>query len=874
MGDMDGDILTVVFTVLECPDNRSSARRDNAYLNSCERVMSTQQFMLGALALRGEEEGEEWGERKGEREVEKGDLMGTGTGQGQGQGGVVKRQEYGNGNQGDQGGTLYHSAAVRTVVDVLSALYIWAEGSHVTLRMLGVRKVTIRYPNPDFVGSVGAGGVGGVGGGAGMGGVEEYITYTATIHPLISSLCDDPLPSLAPHARPATHSPTEDPTDDFVVSLRNVKNPVMVAQEMIKTQVGDGVNRGWEEEKEREMVGLTRARADRVTNERLISAIRLLHKEGEMTSHQAKFWEGSLGHLRHKTTCQMGLKLALHPESGVFNGVHVRLALYEGMYHRDDARLCDIITQLELGGKSAAQKQGGMALIYALRLRSEIAGLRRCFQDTAALATSYPHLSMVEDFLLLCGRLGYSGPEMFEAVELRQKIVAEALANRVKGAKEALPGIKLRALVSNLLISRELGNLGTKLSQLGGELGGEECVVAQQMLLDCDNCVKQVVAASGASVGGVGGGVGGVDVEALDAALAYASYHYFYTPPITPAISLLRTLTNPCTLLAPIVHALRKGDDTLIGTSFEAVAAMGWVCGAVDASLCVKIIHRHGTIMEDEAVKERLIQRCLAVKNGFKVNANETMQLLRRAYKLRLDEDPLMAPYLKTMSKKVKKFAGVLRQEKVIQTAIDQNNVPLLSRLLQGRGEGRLVMCAPSAYALDEWLQYLGAGCSGHFKRSICNEAGEFVDQAFFSGTMEKAARNEQGRVSGWRQRYFVLGAVSLSYHTKARGSRKGTIRVLGGGVRRMPADECQGKQHCLELEEGRDISQVDPDLLAEASKYVLQTRGREFAEGVKRAVGGRDLGMLVRMLRYASESSIPLDPLLLSQVRERRCPC
>lgn len=46
-------------------------------------------------------------------------------------------------------------------------------------------------------------------------------------------------------------------------------------------------------------------------------------------------------------------------------------------------------------------------------------------------------------------------------------------------------------------------------------------------------------------------------------------------------------------------------------------------------------------------VKSRLIKYCLAIKNGLKVNSNELMQLLRRSYKLKLDEDPVMSGYLK-----------------------------------------------------------------------------------------------------------------------------------------------------------------------------------------------------------------------------------
>lgn len=49
-------------------------------------------------------------------------------------------------------------------------------------------------------------------------------------------------------------------------------------------------------------------------------------------------------------------------------------------------------------------------------------------------------------------------------------------------------------------------------------------------------------------------------------------------------------------------------------------------------------------------VKSKLIKFCLAIKNGFKVNANEMMQLLRRSYKLKLDVDPVMSGYLKVQT--------------------------------------------------------------------------------------------------------------------------------------------------------------------------------------------------------------------------------
>lgn len=222
-----------------------------------------------------------------------------------------------------------------------------------------------------------------------------------------------------------------------------------------------------------------------------------------------------------------------------------------------------------------------------------------------------------------------------------------------------------------------------------------------------------------------------------------------------------------------------------------------------------------------------------------------------------------------TVSKSVKQFAGLLKQEKQIQQLIDDNAVAVLAKLLDGRGSGKLVMCCPSAYIQDEWMYYLQACCDGRFKDSAQDEDGNFKEQeVFFTGTLEKAARNDQGLVRGWRQRFFQLNTTSLSYFTKPRGDRKGIIRVIGGGVRRMEAAEAGGRLFCIELEEGRDISLIDPDLLAEARRHVLQAKTKEFEAAVRRGITLRSLDLLTRMLKYAADSNISLDYNLVNEAK------
>jgi hypothetical protein len=63
----------------------------------------------------------------------------------------------------------------------------------------------------------------------------------------------------------------------------------------------------------------------------------------------------------------------------------------------------------------------------------------------------------------------------------------------------------------------------------------------------------------------------------------------------------------------------------------------------------------------------------------------------------------------------MKKFSGLVKQERAIQLLIDDNDVAALSQLLAGRGTGKLIMRAPSAYAQEEWIAHLEECCSGVF---------------------------------------------------------------------------------------------------------------------------------------------------------------
>ena len=104
---------------------------------------------------------------------------------------------------------------------------------------------------------------------------------------------------------------------------------------------------------------------------------------------------------------------------------------------------------------------------------SEVLSLQRDAINLHNLAAhTADDLSVVEDFLLTCGKCGYSGPEMFTAVERRQKLVHVASVERPSVMRAEIEYIKTRALLSNLMISRDFTALEGALRVVG--VNGEE----------------------------------------------------------------------------------------------------------------------------------------------------------------------------------------------------------------------------------------------------------------------------------------------------------------------------------------------------------------------------------------------------------------
>ncbi len=252
---------------------------------------------------------------------------------------------------------------------------------------------------------------------------------------------------------------------------------------------------------------------------------------------------------------------------------------------------------------------------------------------------------------------------------------------------------------------------------------------------------------------------------------------------------------------------------------------------------------------------------------------SEVMQLLRRVRLVKLEADPSLRDALKLLHEKMRHITGIQNQEEAILKLLEEKNVEQLSELLSGRGQGRLIMAAASADSLNEWFEALKTACAAPALPGAAAAAATTTTRkdnsvVLKAGSLEKAARGKEGLLRNWRLRYFVLQGDNLSYFTKLGGEKKGSIRVTGGAVRLLPVAEAGGHQFAIELQEGRDLSLIDKELLEEVRKQVNVFRRDQLEDELSKAISVGSEERLSKALDDAQTFGVTLDAELVLQAR------
>lgn len=224
------------------------------------------------------------------------------------------------------------------------------------------------------------------------------------------------------------------------------------------------------------------------------------------------------------------------------------------------------------------------------------------------------------------------------------------------------------------------------------------------------------------------------------------------------------------------------------------------------------------------------------------------------------------------------------KQEQYITELLEQNDIVRLNKLLSGRGAGRLVVSFPTAFARDQWHDKLRDVCAGKYHSEV--SPNEKDGTIVHTGVFEKAARSTEGVYKGWRRRHFVLTGDHILYYAKPQGEVKGSMRILGGSVRVMDPRELNphhlsvksvqdiqtnytNRLYCLELEEGRDISNISLDLFDEVKKRVRLAKILKIEYLMAQGIVYRSMTVLNKMLSFAQELEVMVDYKLMSNAKQ-----
>ena len=578
-----------------------------------------------------------------------------------------------------------------------------------------------------------------------------------------------------------------------------------------------------------------------VDDAKFLSLINRLKLDYEISTEAGEFWAAVFSDPadpRCGEIIDRGLKTAYNID-GVFPNVGKRQQVGTTMFERDKEGLTMSINMLK-----AEKVGGGETLALAERLLSEITMLRHDAGNLDALAQGPDDITIVEEFLVNCGRIGYTGPEILVAVELREYLVQWAMELDPTFESVHLGDLKQRALITNLMISRNFDMLRSKLNLLRHTISDHMYEEANTLLENVKTVRNNLTRA-----------MTGNDRGKIEDVLAEAAYYNIYDDVVVEAIEYVNSMsTDISTCFAELVQSLQEGNREDLNKCFVRMDNFGWNHPIVDRETLLKIFERRNQLIDETNAMNNLIRiSTLLQQNMITATANknkkkgevdtplvvvktlEIMSCIRTIKNMGLAQLQEAKMHMAILDNQVKKAAKMASQEDEILQLIDNKQYDQLSEMLSGVGSGTLVMSASSEEDMTAWVQMLELVCKlGSTKQLLENTStqNEKLSSLYKRGILEKAARGKEKAHRNWRQRYFVLDGLTISYYTKEGGDRKGCVRVGGGRMQLLDAtdEQSSGKRFCFELREGRDLSAIDPDLIKEAHRQVRYVRSILFS--------------------------------------------
>lgn len=591
----------------------------------------------------------------------------------------------------------------------------------------------------------------------------------------------------------------------------------------------------------------------KATSKRFVAAIRQLKIENKLDSSQAKFWEGMLGNIRFQDFASKTLKLNIDKE-GIFEAVGARKALCDALFRRDIPAVETLCVNI-----SEINQTESLSYKLAQRFLSDISTIQLKFRIITC--ASYQTMQRIEQFLVLCANVGYSGPEMFDAIQLRQQLLEKAVSSKVYSSSE-MDRLKKNAYLTNLMLSRNIDTLkktieSSEYSKLGDQEGTQNVdkvyISAIKMLDLYAQCEKKLCTA-----------VKGTVLSQIEDSLAEAAYYNFYYPAVDDAAALIIKLgCNSQSIFSKILFGMRNGDKKMIEENVIEAKRVGFSMPAINMNIIETIIDRYQMLIEKETVKADLIRTAMGLDCRVEnISIEEVMSVLYKAKSLDMENDNALKDFFQIFNSFLKKsntkLNNLTKQENQVSEIIKSADPLKLESLLSHRGSLKLTIKLPTYDILNDWmitLQEVAKGDEGIYAEQV--RTSHIIKSDF----LQKTARSDINLSKGWRTRYFTLSGGILSYSSKIGGEVKGTVRIIGGSVRRLGLEETGGQPFCLEITEGRDISKIPNYLIDEAKKALTRIKHRNIENTFYDSVHERDYVKLNQVLKDIDTYGVKVDP-------------
>lgn len=590
----------------------------------------------------------------------------------------------------------------------------------------------------------------------------------------------------------------------------------------------------------------------------IVRAVKQLVQENKMTEEDAIVWYGLVGELFAAPMLE-SLYQQVSSRSALFPKVQTRASLCSAMFERNPSALVDCISHLR------SQGMVNEALYHKAREVAEGVISTQTFYTVLAaqLAADYPPLALLEqlqELLQQCADVGMHGKEVFQAIGLRERIVA-LIQQEEEMQQQLFEMTQTRSYLTNVLISRDANAIRHALNWLCQD----EQQIVRALGVPEESSLKSFVeayASWSSEIDRILVNPTQIGMKKLLDTLAEAAYLGVSDNRIDQLSQhLVQRASNLSAMLESVVNAIETGNassmwqllDEMQYCGVEIPAVQRFAAQILERMRYMEVIQEFNLTVSQLGTKQKI--GTLSIEDvGSVIYALYTIDMYNIAV-----QQPVQTQ-LAMFEREIGRLVGSEKSNQKLLSLLRSRDIEGLKLFLAGRGTGRLIVCCQSDEELRRWMDAVSKAIAQSHERGTLS----------FEGWLEKQSRGENSSMKNWRQRWFVLDGSYLSYGKEPKSPARGTLYLPGGTIRRLEKHEDGGRRFGIEIIEGHDLTQVHAALMEFAQQHLQRLVRDDLEHNIKTAMDRNDDESVHALVVKMKAESIKVDPGIASRAEMR----